>query len=241
MCSSDLSEATDLSTQVDKVAEAIVKEQKAKTDKKDLRNEDHEAYIAFRKDSQKGISLLNKAIKALLKFYQKNKLGMAMAQEDPSDKYTYDQDKAPEGFKKSYGGRKGESRGIVAILTLIRDDMVKQLKKAEGQESEQVAEYRSFVQETNDSIDSMNDNKRSLKGQLAQNEEDRDNTQEALEDNRKLLSETDSAAKALAPRILEDAHELESHAYDGSDDTAYNGAMLWTTDHTGEEIGRAHV
>merc|ERR1719238_938200 len=74
-----------------------------------MRNKDSADFKRQLKDDADSVKLLEEAIIALAKFYKKNKIPLALAQEEPE--YTVDPDKAPETTwsGSDYGGRKSES------------------------------------------------------------------------------------------------------------------------------------
>merc|ERR1719324_1052944 len=67
--------------------------------------------------------------------------------------YTVDEDKAPEAFGDGgYGGRKSESTGIIAILSMLKEDLEKEIKTAREEEGAAQAEYEKQRGELNDTL-----------------------------------------------------------------------------------------
>mmetsp|Transcript_55147 Transcript_55147/g.129110 ORF Transcript_55147/g.129110 Transcript_55147/m.129110 type:complete len:710 (-) Transcript_55147:43-2172(-) len=110
----------------------------------------------FRKsvlDDTQAIELLEQAIVALSNFYKNNGLALDLTQkkvslhqsEDPS--YTVDQDKAPDMIwdDANYGGRKSETSGVVAILSMIKEDLEKEIQTSRAEEAESQAMYEKSV------------------------------------------------------------------------------------------------
>merc|ERR1719473_1638793 len=115
----------------------------------EARNKEVEEFRKALKDDTDAVALIQQAIEALTAFYTNNKLPLALSQEDP--KYTVDEDKAPDTFEGDYGGRKSESTGIIAILSMLKEDLEKEIKTAREEEAESQAEYekqRAALQET---------------------------------------------------------------------------------------------
>merc|ERR1719473_101822 len=113
------------------------------------RNKENEEFKQALKDDTDAVALIQQAIEALTAFYTNNKLPLAFSQEDP--KYTVDEDKAPDTFEGDYGGRKSESTGIIAILSMLKEDLEKEIKTGREEEAEAQAEYekqRAALQET---------------------------------------------------------------------------------------------
>merc|ERR1719329_1544958 len=84
---------------------------------------DQKELLDFRqalKDDADALALLKKAIVALSDFYKRNKMPVPqLIQKAPE--YAEDPDKAPETSwsGSNYGGRKSESGGIIAILSML--------------------------------------------------------------------------------------------------------------------------
>jgi len=103
------------------------------------------------------VALIEQAIEALTKFYTKNNIPLNLAQKRQEPEYTVDADKAPETAwgdeGGSYGGRSSESGGIVAILSMIKEDLEKDMKTAAADDAEAEALYeknRGALQDTYD-------------------------------------------------------------------------------------------
>merc|ERR1719473_12739 len=105
----------------------------------EARNKEVEEFRKALKDDTDAVALIQQAIEALTAFYTNNKLPLALSQEDP--KYTVDEDKAPDTFGGDYGGRKSESTGIIAILSMLKEDLEKEIKTAREEEAQSQAEY----------------------------------------------------------------------------------------------------
>jgi len=100
----------------------------------EMRAQEEKEFLQAVKDDTNAIALLDEAIVALTKFYRKNKVellqsGIGEAAEPQ-----------PElAFKDgNYGGRSGESKGIVAILSMLKEDFEKEIKT--GREEDAVAQ-----------------------------------------------------------------------------------------------------
>jgi hypothetical protein len=108
-----------------------------------VRKEENEEFLKNKEDDQKVIKLLAKARTALTKYYKKNDIEMgpvqagvkdALMQEDPE--FAVSEDQAPEAVFSSKGKRKGESKGIVSIMTMLIEDVADEIKNAMKAEEE---------------------------------------------------------------------------------------------------------
>ena len=70
------------------------------------------------KDDADAVALIAKAIVSLSQFYKNDKIPLELVQHKKEPEYSVDQDEAPDTTWSGgdYGGRKGESGGIIAIL-----------------------------------------------------------------------------------------------------------------------------
>merc|ERR1719389_1207535 len=131
----------------------VVKEQEGKQDEIDMtnktmaemlaaRNKESEDFKKTLKDDVDAVALLEQAIASITKFYTDNKIPLELIQKEPE--YTVDEDKAPDAFGDGgYGGRKSESTGIIAILSMLKEDLEKEIKTARKDEAEAQKEYES--------------------------------------------------------------------------------------------------
>lgn len=94
-----------------------------------LRNKASADFTQALKDDMDAIVLLNQAIISLTKFYDTNKIPLALLSKQ-SPEYTIDKDKAPDTTwtDENYGGRSSESSGIIGILSLIKEDLENEIK-----------------------------------------------------------------------------------------------------------------
>merc|ERR1719450_1131589 len=101
-----------------------------------MRNQASAAFVQSLKDDQDAVALIEEAIVILTKFYKTNNIQLSMAQKtDPS--YSHDEDKAPETTWEgaNYGGRMTESGGIISILSMIKEDLEKEMKIARSEDT----------------------------------------------------------------------------------------------------------
>eukprot|EP00928_Gymnodinium_smaydae_P019355 TRINITY_DN1740_c0_g1_i7.p1 TRINITY_DN1740_c0_g1~~TRINITY_DN1740_c0_g1_i7.p1 ORF type:complete len:705 (-),score=226.61 TRINITY_DN1740_c0_g1_i7:106-2220(-) len=107
----------------------------------DLRNDDVAAFRQSLKDDTNAVSLINQAIVALKKFYDQNGIALGLAQKQPE--YSQDPDKAPETAWEGggYKGRQSESTGIIAILSMLSEDLQMEMQTARKEDAAAQADY----------------------------------------------------------------------------------------------------
>jgi len=98
-----------------------------------VRTKEQTAYLKSVQDDLEAIQLIEKAIVAISRFYKSNKLPMSLAQ---SNEEHVKPGKPELGWKDgNYGGRTGESGGIIAILTMIKEDFENEIEEGQTQDS----------------------------------------------------------------------------------------------------------
>merc|ERR1719235_2079637 len=127
------------------------------------RNKENEDFKTALKDDTDAVALLEQAIAAISKFYTENKIPLEFTQEP---EYTVDEDKAPEASFGA-GGRKSESGGIIAILSMLKEDLEKEIDTARKEEAEAQAEYEKLRGEAQDGVDAMTKKETALKAEEA--------------------------------------------------------------------------
>merc|ERR1719191_566930 len=130
----------------------------------DARNADEEEFKKALKDDTDAIALLEAAIASLTKFYTDNKLPLELVQEP---EYTVDPDKAPEADFGDGTKRKSESKGIIAILSMLKEDLEKEVKVARAVEAEAQAEYKKQNGEAMKTLDAQKKTENTLNGEKA--------------------------------------------------------------------------
>jgi len=127
------------------------------------RNDENTEFKQALKDDTDAVSLLQQAIESLTAFYTNNKLPLELAQEP---EYTVDEDKAPDA-SFSAPGRKSESKGIIAILSMLKEDLEMEIKTARAEEAEAQAEYEKQRGELTKTLDAQTKTENTLNGEHA--------------------------------------------------------------------------
>merc|ERR1712032_65197 len=99
-----------------------------------------------------------------LVFVQKKKMDPVVAGEAPPP--------PPKTWEEPYGGKTGESQGIVAILEMIHEDIIKDQTKAKADEDKAEASFQSFKTNCEHQIDNLNTANSELTDTKGQKEDD---------------------------------------------------------------------
>merc|ERR1719183_3030382 len=124
------------------------------------RNKEHEAFKQAMKDDADAVMLIGKAIEALNGFYNPK---MLMQQPE----YTTNPDTAPEAEFSSNEGRKSEGGGVIAILSMIKEDIEKEMKTTRADEAEDMAAYKQLYKDSAASMKALEEKKVSLGQDIA--------------------------------------------------------------------------
>jgi len=130
---------------------AIKKSEKTIKEMKDQREDEWKDFSQATKDDLEAIRLIGEAIASLSKFYKDNKIKQShlfLVQAET--------DKPPATWEEDeYGGRKSESGGILAILSMIKEDLEKELSNGKDIEAAGSTNFASDLQAMEDSLDAQ--------------------------------------------------------------------------------------
>merc|ERR1719160_1552793 len=142
------------------------------------RTEENDAFKQAKSDDENAIALIEKAIEALSGYYKDNKIEMGpiqgsvkLLQQPEFDKG----DAPPDAEFKKKGHRKNESKGIISIMTMIKEDLEDEIKN--GIKSE-VAAQKAYEEQ----VDAANALLDTLKAKETNLEEDKAKQEDALLD-----------------------------------------------------------
>jgi peptidoglycan hydrolase CwlO-like protein len=162
----------------------------------EMRNDESDAFKKALKDDADAVALLEKAIVSLTQFYKNNKIPLALAQKEPE--YSEDPDKAPDAsFAKSYGGWKGESRGIVAILEMIKEDTANEIKTSRADDADAQKTYEKNRAKLQTSLDAQTQSKVQTEKELAAAEEQIADLEEAKNGKAADLAEEEKLKESI--------------------------------------------
>jgi len=174
-----------------------------------MRNDESAAFKKALKDDADAVALIEQAIVSLTQFYKNNKIPLELVQSKKEPEYTVDQDKAPEtSFSGGdYGGRKGESGGIIAILEMIKEDTENEMKVARQDDADAEAAYEKNRAALQDTLDAQSASKVQGEKELAETEEKIADTEEFQSGKAADLAEE----KKLEGSIQKDCAWVKSH------------------------------
>jgi len=137
-----------------------------------LRGDENAAWVASNRDDGAAAELVNRAKGVLSDFYsenglvfmQKKKMEPVVAGEAPPP--------PPSTWEAPYGGKTGESQGIVAILEMIHDDIIKDQTKAKADEDKAEETFQAFKSNSESQVSTLESANTDLEDTKGQKEDD---------------------------------------------------------------------
>merc|ERR1719329_537367 len=198
----------EMETKIEDLKDEIRATNKTLNEGNEDRLEELEAFKEAHKDDLNAIELLEKAIVTLTKFYKNNKIPLGLVQAKHDNKKD-DPDDAPEVTFQSgeYGGRKDESGGIIAILTMIKEDTEKEVEEAMKADGAASLNYASDRESLKKVFEAQQTSKYETERQVAELEwdvEDHEDYKTAKEKDLEAEEEVKEAIDEDCSWILED-------------------------------------
>jgi predicted nucleic acid-binding Zn-ribbon protein len=193
---------------VEEIKAEIADLEQSKKDAGERRADENKEYVSAEADDTAAVGLVENAIGVLEKFYSENGLMLARtaAHVRRVKQPFVEAGEAPTpppstGWSEGegYGGAKGESTGIISIMTLIKQDIEKDSAKAKKEEEEAVASYEKLVEDIDASIGAKELTKADLEGTIAADEESRTAENSTKATNEGELASIMDFLKEIAP------------------------------------------
>jgi len=121
-----------------------------------LREDEHSAWLVTDKDDKAAAITVKSAREVLAGFYKDNKLSLSQKGAGPAGEAP---PPPPPTWEASYGGKTGESTGIVALLDMIHEDINKDRSTAKAEEDASKKEYDEFKGDSEKQMKSLTDEK----------------------------------------------------------------------------------
>jgi chromosome segregation ATPase len=173
----DISEAINrLTGEIEELqAEVKEKEEEVQSTEEELkkaeqiRDEEKVAWQNSHEADTKAAELVEKAKEVLANFYSENNLNLAQKSKAPAGEAP---PPPPPTWEEPYGGQKGASAGIISILEMIHDDIIKDKDKAKDEEDKAQEEFDDFKTDSENKIADLKDTITDLEGSISDKEDD---------------------------------------------------------------------
>merc|ERR1719197_722280 len=171
----------------------------------DNRAKENKEYMAAEADDHAAVDLISDAMGVLEKFYEE--AGLKFTQVHAEVRRVHQEPfvaageaptPPPAGFD-DYSGGSRQSQGVIAMLTMIKEDIEKDIAKAKKQEEEAQAAYDKLVADIEAAIAAKEQTKSDLEGEIASDSEARTQENTTKADNEGQLKAVMDYLKEIAP------------------------------------------
>jgi len=171
------------------------------TEMEATRTEEHDAFLEAKDLDEKAIELLNTAIDHLSAFYKKNEIDMGEIQGSSKflqqgPEFEVSEDQAPDATFSDAGHRKGQSKGIISILTMLVEDLTSEIKNGIAAEDKAQAEFEKAVHTAKELIASLEEKKVNLETEHAE-------TVEKIAEQEAIQEETEGMLEAVKEQLAD--------------------------------------
>merc|ERR1719160_637938 len=177
------------------------KEQMAKMTEE--RTDENDAFKSAKKDDEDAIALLEQAIEALSAYYKKNKIDMGPVQgsvkllQEPE--FGVSKWQAPDATFSDKGKRKNESKGIVSILTMLKEDLEDEIKNGIKDEATAQMEYEKQMEAAKKLLETLHEKKVNLESDISKTEEQKEDEEGKMATNKESLAINEEYKKSITP------------------------------------------
>jgi len=182
-----------LTENIEDTAKEIKDTEQQIKDMEEQRVSEHEAFKEAKADDEAAIELLGQAIEALSKFYKKEGVEMGPIQgsskllQEPE--FQVSQWQAPDATFSDKGKRKNQSKGIISILTMLKEDLEDEIKNGIKDEVSSQAEFEKAVATAKSLIADLTSKKTDLENTRAETDEQRELEHSTMKDNKGTLKD----------------------------------------------------
>merc|ERR1719160_2211338 len=179
-----------------KTVEEIMSTKKDIEQMEDERKAEHAEYEQAKKDDEGAVALLTNAIAALGSFY-KNNPGEAELLQQPV--FERSPDMAPDATFSDAGKSRGESKGILSIMTMLKEDLEDEITNAVKMEKENQFYFERSIREAHTLLKELKEKKSSLELNIADTNTEIDDHFEEREDINDLWKEEKDYIMSIKP------------------------------------------
>merc|ERR1719421_2553722 len=122
-------------------------------------------YAAAKADDEAAATLIGRASDALAKFYTDNSLAFVNLRQ-PEVTAGAAPPPPPSTWSEPYGGAKGETNGVTSIMAMVKADVEKDIKTATEEEKASIADYDTFMAESQADMEKIDGDVADLEGEI---------------------------------------------------------------------------
>jgi len=170
---------------------------------KGIRDSENAEFKVAKADDLAAKGLIEKTKVVLKKFYDSEGLALTQVKAAHSRVAQSPAGEAPlpppPTWSEPYGGSPGEANGIQAILSMIVDDIDKDIRTATEEEDQSQTEFDDYKSSTENTIGKLEDQKAEYEESMGDKEGDIEVAKGERSDKKKILDETMAYLKTIAP------------------------------------------
>merc|ERR1719387_1586836 len=163
----------------------------------DTRKSEHAAYEERKTDDEGAVTVLTSAIEAMSAFYKNNKVIELVQNKQPV--FERSPDAAPDATFSSAGKSGGESKGILSIMTMLKEDLEDEITNAVKMEKENQFYFERSIHEALTLLKELREKKSSLELNIADANTEIDREFEEREDINDLWKEEKDYIMSIKP------------------------------------------
>merc|ERR1719310_1055267 len=172
---------------IDQTIEEIETTKEEIKEMEDVRKEENEDFVQAKEDDEAVIKLLKKAIEALSAYYKNNKIEMGPVQGSVKLLQESVGDTQPDATFSKKGSRKGESKGIISILTMLMEDAEDEIKNGIKDEVSAQGDYEKKLDAAKKLVETLKQKKENLEEDKADAEKKQDDEEAKMKENKEDL------------------------------------------------------
>merc|ERR1719265_104279 len=168
------------------------------------RTEENGQFQQAKSDDEAAIELLGQAIEHLSAYYKNNKIDIGPIQgsvkgllQEPE--FQVDPDQAPDATFSNKGKRKNESKGIISILTMIKEDLESEIANGIKAEEMSQRDYAKAKAAALKLIETLEEKKTNLQEAKADTDVKIGDAETLQEETKTLLKSKEEELKAMKP------------------------------------------
>jgi len=155
--------------EIGKLTADIASTKKGMKELSSFRDKESAEYRQALKDDTDAVALMRGAIVSLEAFYKNNALVQTSEVASKAPTYSKDEDASPgTSFKGAgYGGRKSETTGILAMLSMLVEDIQKEIKESKADDADAQEKYEKQSDALKETLDAQIETKVSKEEEMA--------------------------------------------------------------------------
>jgi len=170
-------------------------------DMKAERKAENEEFLQAKKDDEEAIVLLSQAKDAISDFYKKNSIELGKLQNflQQGPEFEKSEDQAPDADFSDKGHRKGESKGVISILSMLIEDLGAEITEAQKAEEAAQLQFEAELKAAEGLQAKLEEKKTNLAVAIADRKTEKTDEEAKKADNEKAREAEETYRKDIQP------------------------------------------